>query len=180
MTIDELDGLPGPLAGEALARCCGARRWVEAMLAARPFRSRGALLEAADRADRALAREDWLEAFAHHPRIGELDALRARFAGTAEWAGAEQRGAAVASEETLAALARGNHAYERRFGYLFIVCATGLSAGEMLARLQARLGHDPARELAVAAGEQAKITRLRLEKLLALPPAARGAARKMP
>jgi 2-oxo-4-hydroxy-4-carboxy-5-ureidoimidazoline decarboxylase len=166
VTVGELDALPDPLAREALARCCGARRWIDAMLVARPFGNRVTLFDAAGRADAALERDDWLEAFAHHPRIGDLEALRSRFAGTAAWAGAEQGGAATASEETLAALAEGNREYERRFGYIFIVCATGKTAGGMLAALRERLGHDPTAELAIAAGEQAKITRLRLEKLL--------------
>jgi len=166
MTLAQLNALWEADAREALARCCGSTAWVEAVCAARPFRSRAALLAAADRADRLLSTADWREAFAHHPRIGDVAALRERFAKTASWAGEEQRGAAAASEPTLASLARGNEAYEQRFGCIFIVCATGRSADEMLAMLEARLGNDPARELEIAAGEQAKITRLRLDKLL--------------
>ena len=109
---------------------------------------------------------DWLEAFAAHPRIGDLDALRAKFAATAAWAvrraGGRRR---RADEATLRALADGNRDYEARFGYIFIVCATGKTAGEMLALLRERLGNDPEAELAVAAAEQAKITRIRLRKL---------------
>ena len=153
-------------AAAALARCCGAEAWVRAMCAARPFRDRGHLLEAAERASDGLGRGDWLEAFAHHPRIGDREALRQRFASTAAWAGEEQQGAAQASEAVLDRLARGNEEYLRRFGYIFIVCATGKSASEMLALLESRLGNDPGRELAIAAGEQRKITRLRLEKLV--------------
>lgn len=162
-----LDAAPPEAARAALGRCCGARRWVESMLASRPFRTRAALIAAAGRAERGMAREDWLEAFSHHPRIGDLDALRARFAGTAAWAGAEQRGAAAASEATLAALAEGNREYERRFGYIFVVCATGKSADEMLGLLRARLGNAPGAELAIAAAEQSKIARLRLDRLIA-------------
>ncbi len=167
MTLAQLDGAPEAEAAEALARCCGARAWVRAMLAARPFGDRAALFAAADRADATLADADWLEAFAHHPRIGDVAALRAKFASTAAWAGSEQAGAAAADEATLRALADGNRDYEARFGHIFIVCASGLSAGEMLARLRARLCNDPGAERRIAAGEQAKITRLRLEKLLA-------------
>lgn len=159
MRLEELDRLPEREARAALARCCGAARWLDAMLAARPFGSRAALLAAAERADAALAPADWREAFAHHPRIGEP--------GAGGWARAEQAGAAAASPETLAALAAGNRDYERRFGHAFIVCATGRGAAEMLAMLRARLANEPARELAVAADEQARITRLRLDKLLA-------------
>jgi 2-oxo-4-hydroxy-4-carboxy-5-ureidoimidazoline decarboxylase len=137
------------------------------MMAARPFASRTGLFEAAEAAFGELGPEDWREAFAHHPKIGDKEALRARFADTRQWAEGEQAGAAAASEETLAALARENQAYEARFGYIFIVCATGKTAGEMLALLRDRLPHDAERELQVAASEQAKITRLRLDKALA-------------
>jgi 2-oxo-4-hydroxy-4-carboxy-5-ureidoimidazoline decarboxylase len=167
VTLDRMNRLPETEAHAALARCCGATRWVHAMVAARPFPDVAALHAAAGRAADALVRQDWLESFSHHPRIGEIGALRAKFAGTAAWAGAEQAGAATASEHTLRALAEGNRAYEARFGYIFVVCATGLSADEMLAQLRARLDHDSDTEFAVAVGEQRKITRLRLEKLLA-------------
>jgi 2-oxo-4-hydroxy-4-carboxy-5-ureidoimidazoline decarboxylase len=166
MKLDALNALAEPEAREVLARCCGSSRWTKAMCAARPFASRAAMFVAADRADATLSRADWLEAFAHHPRIGDVQALREKFAATATWAGDEQKGAAAASDEVLEALARGNHAYERRFGYIFIVCATGRSAAEMLVMLEARIGNDPERELPIAAAEQARITRLRLDKLL--------------
>ena len=165
MTVAELDRMAPDAAAEALRRCCGASAWVAAMLAARPFGDRAGLMAAAGRADAGMEDADWLEAFAHHPRIGDVAALRERFASTAAWAGREQSGAATADDATLAALAEGNRAYEARFGHIFIVCATGRSAAEMLALLSARLGHDAASERRVAAGEQAKITRLRLDKL---------------
>lgn len=166
MRVESLNALPGPAARAALERCCGAPRWVEAMLAARPYADRDALFAAAERAADALAPDDWRAAFAHHPRIGDRAALERRFAATATWAADEQRGAAVATPAVLDALERGNRAYERRFGHIFIVCATGLSAPEMLSRLTARLSNDPDRELANAAREQRSITRLRLAKLL--------------
>ena len=169
MNVMELNALPSERAREALARCCGATAWVAAMLDARPFAGRDGMFAASERAGQALQRADWLEAFSHHPRIGDVAALRERFATTAAWAGEEQRGAAAASESTLEALARGNRAYELRFGYIFIVCATGKSAGEMLAMLNERLPNDAAHELAIAASEQMKITRLRLERLLEEP-----------
>jgi 2-oxo-4-hydroxy-4-carboxy-5-ureidoimidazoline decarboxylase len=137
------------------------------MMAARPFGSREELFAAAEAAFGDLAPEGWLEAFAHHPKIGDQEALRARFAETRQWAEGEQAGAAAASEEVLAALARENRAYEARFGYIFIVCASGKTAAEMLALLRERLPHRADTELRVAAAEQAKITRLRLEKALA-------------
>lgn len=167
MTLEQLNGLPRAEAAAALERCCGASAWVSRMCAARPFASAAALEEAAERVWWELGPADWREAFTHHPRIGDMSALREKFAATAGWASNEQSGAAAASERTLAALAEGNRAYEERFGYIFIVCATGKSADEMLALLSARLGNDTQAELRNAAAEQAKITRLRLAKLLA-------------
>ena len=166
MTLEQLNRLDDAAARAAFERCCGARRWVERMCEGRPYRDRAALAAAAERAFETLERADWLEAFAHHPRIGDLASLRAKYASTAAWAGEEQRGAAGAADDTLLALTDGNRAYEQRFGYIFIVCATGKSADEMLALLRARLPNPPEREVPVAAEEQMKITRLRLEKLL--------------
>jgi 2-oxo-4-hydroxy-4-carboxy-5-ureidoimidazoline decarboxylase len=149
-----------------LAQCCGARRWVEGMLQRRPFASRAALLAAAADVWAALDEEDQLEAFAHHPRIGEdLTALRARFPQTAGLSSSEQAGVAAADEGTLLALRDANRAYFERFGFIFIVCASGKSAPELLALLRARLTNERAHELRVAAAEQAKITNLRLEKV---------------
>ena len=108
--------------------------------------------------------EDWLEAFGHHPRIGDLEALKKKYAGTG--ASMEQSGALDAPMKILEALAEGNRVYEEKFGYIFIVCATGKCAEEMLGLLRERLGNDPEKEILVAMGEQEKITRLRLEKLL--------------
>jgi 2-oxo-4-hydroxy-4-carboxy-5-ureidoimidazoline decarboxylase len=135
------------------------------MASRRPFPSEADLFTAAEHVWRGLAREDWLEAFATHPRIGDVDSLRKKFAATAAWSAREQAGVAGASEEVLLALAEGNRAYEAKFGYLFIVCATGKTAEEMLALLHQRLGNTPEEELLNAANEQAKITRLRLDKL---------------
>lgn len=166
-TLSDLNAMPAADAAEALLRCFGSRRWVEHMVGARPFASREALLAEAERAADALGRGDWLEAFSHHPRIGGVDALRAKFSATRDWSMGEQAGAAAADEAVLAALAEGNDEYDRRFGHIFIVCATGKTAAEMLALLKARVGNDAATELAIAAGEQRKIARIRLEKLLA-------------
>lgn len=148
-----------------LAACCGARRWVERMLARRPFGSRERLLDAAQREWFALGEPDWREAFSHHPKIGDREALRQRFPATAHLSEGEQAGVSAAPEAILDALADGNEAYERRFGHIFIVCATGKSAGEMLALLRERLGNEPADEIRIAAGEQAKITSRRLMNL---------------
>lgn len=155
-------------AEEARARlraCCGSTRWVERMLDRRPFGSLEALLTAAREEWFALAPDDWKEAFAAHPRIGDREALRHRFPETGEIAAREQAGVDGAAADVLAALAEGNEAYERRFGFIFIVCASGLSARQMLEMLRRRSANDPAAELQIAAGEQAKITELRLRKL---------------
>ena len=148
-----------------LATCCGSRRWVDRMLARRPFGSRVALLTSARDEWNVLESADWREAFAHHPKIGDRDALAARFPATHELSAREQAGIAGATTDILNALAEGNRRYEEKFGYTFIVCATGKSAQEMLALLEARLPNDEATELRIAAAEQAKITELRLLKL---------------
>ena len=109
---------------------------------------------------------DWLEAFAHHPKIGDLDSLKKKFANTQQWAGEEQAGITVATQHILEKLAEGNLAYEQKFGYIFIVCATGKTAEEMLSLLEDRLTNTPTEEILVARDEQHKITILRLQKLL--------------
>lgn len=164
--LSRLNSLAAAEAREELRRCCGASRWVDAMAARRPFPDAAAVFTAAVEEWAGLAPSDWSEAFAHHPRIGDKEALRARFATTRQWAAGEQAGMNAASEEILDALARGNRDYEARFGHIFIVCATGKGAGELLSLLQARLRNDPEIERRLAAAEQAKITRLRLERLL--------------
>jgi 2-oxo-4-hydroxy-4-carboxy-5-ureidoimidazoline decarboxylase len=152
-------------AREKLTRCCGSSRWVEEMLARRPFRDDGAVLAAADEIAATLTREDWLEAVSHHPRIGDVESLRKKFASTVTWASSEQAGARQAAPEVLQRLADRNVAYEKRFGHIFIVCATGKSATQMLELLDKRLPGDPRTELGIAAREQMAITKLRLEKL---------------
>jgi 2-oxo-4-hydroxy-4-carboxy-5-ureidoimidazoline decarboxylase len=145
-----------------LARACGSARWVERMMALRPFGSRESLLAAARVEWDGLAEADWREAFTHHPKIGDRETLRERFPSTHALSSHEQAGVDGATDDVLDALAESNRRYEATFGYIFIVCASGRSAEEMLAMLTARLGNDPAREIRIAAGEQAKITALRL------------------
>ena len=168
MTLAELNHLDKPARAEALRICCGSRAWVQSMLAAFPVADAATLLREATARWQQLREADWREAFTHHPKIGgDVEALRAKFASTSTWAEGEQAAVQQASLATLEALATGNEDYERRFGYIFIVCATGKTAAEMLALLQARLSNEPEDEIVIAAGEQDKITRLRLEKLLA-------------
>jgi len=159
-TVSPLDRLNVMSAGEMAAEllpCCGSRAWARRMAEGRPFQSAADIKQKSDQVWRSLGREDWLEAFAAHPRIGETGS---------RWSEAEQAGARGADAETLAALVEANREYESRFDHIFIVCATGKSAEEMLGLLRARLDNDPATELRVAAEEQRKITHLRLEKLL--------------
>lgn len=153
-----LNALAEADARAALLRCCGSRCWVEQMLGGRPFADDSGLFAAAERVWWSLGTNDCLEAFAAHPRIGE----RADDA----WARAEQAGMAAADVAMRQAFSDGNRAYEERFGHVFLICATGRSADDLAAELQRRLGNDPASELRIASGEQAKITRLRLEKLV--------------
>lgn len=166
MNLSDLNALPPEKARDEFARCCGSAAWVEKMIARRPFADKAAVMGAADEAWAAAGEKDWLEAFSHHPRIGGKDALRAKFASTTAWAQGEQAKVAQADENTLDALAEGNADYEARFGFIFIVCATGKTAPEMLALLKARLPNERGPELSIAAAEQHKITKIRLEKLL--------------
>ncbi|NTX33869.1 2-oxo-4-hydroxy-4-carboxy-5-ureidoimidazoline decarboxylase [Myxococcus sp. CA033] len=165
--LHRLNTLAPEAAREELLRCCGSSRWVEAMVRARPFRDVEHVLSEAGWLWEQTGPNDWQEAFKHHPRIGDVSSLRAKFASTATWSSQEQGGVNGAAEAVIQGLADGNKAYEERFGFIFLVCATGKSAEEMLGLLRARLGNPPDEELRIAAGEQAKITRIRLEKLLA-------------
>jgi len=160
-----LDRAPLEDASTLLMACCGSSRWVERMLARRPFGSDAALLAAAREEWFALSAADWREAFGHHPKIGDLNALRTRFAATRHLAEREQAGVAGAPEEIFEALAQGNLAYQQKFGFIFIVCASGRSAAEMLDLLLTRFRNDPAAELLIAAEEQAQITARRLGAL---------------
>jgi 2-oxo-4-hydroxy-4-carboxy-5-ureidoimidazoline decarboxylase len=161
-----LDDLSDAEAAARLRVCCGSHRWVDDMLAARPFGSAQHGYELADRIWTGLGRADWLEAFDHHPRIGEKKAAVAQDSTGAALSSREQSGVTSASDEIRQELASVNAEYERRFGYIYIVCASGKSARELLAMARERLGHDPDTELRVAAEEQRKIMQLRLAKLL--------------
>lgn len=167
--VHRLNALPADDAERELLTCCGSRAWAWRMAAARPFRGPADLLERADAEWWALDEADWREAFRSHPRIGERKADAGQTGRERAWSAGEQAGMAAAADATRDALAEGNRAYEARFGYIYIVCATGRSADEMLALLRARLANDDAAEIRAAAEEQRKITRIRLEKLLAVP-----------
>lgn len=158
MILKEFNTLSDESAGRELLRCCGSREWVQAIANARPFQSVAALESEADQIWWRLGPADWLEAFRAHPKIG----------GPTSDSQAAQEQAAVGSAtiSTVTGLAQGNDEYLTKFGYIFIVCATGKSAEEMLAILWSRLANDPEDELRMAAAEQSKIARIRLEKLV--------------
>lgn len=165
--IGAFDTLPERDAAMFLETCCGSSAWVRGMVERRPFGTLGALLRTADDVWWSLGPKDWREAFDHHPRIGEQQSAVGQSPQAQGWSSEEQRGVSTASRDARDALAEGNREYERRFGYIYLVCATGKSAEEMLSILWSRLTNDPDTELRVAAGEQAKITKLRLEKMFA-------------
>lgn len=166
LTVAELDAMPEAAASKLLSDCCGASKWVSAMLARRPFGSRAVVLLSADKIWRSLDPGDWREAFSHHPRIGERNSAAPLSERGSAWAAGEQSGVEQARDDVRADLAAANREYEQRFGYTYIVFATGKSAEEMLALARERLKNDPDAELRAAAEEQRKITRLRLDKLL--------------
>ena len=163
MRLEDLNALDEESAARQFLRCCGSSRWARRMAAARPFASADAMALEADAVWAALQRDDWLEAFAAHPKIG---AGGAGGEETGRWSDQEQAGVASAAEATRRRLAEANREYQARFGYIFIVCATGRTAGEMLDILERRLKNDGAGEIQVAAEEQRRITRLRLARLL--------------
>ena len=163
---EHLNRLTWAEAKTELTRCCATSAWVEGMLRHRPFGSRAAVEAVADWLWWRLERSDWLEAFAGHPKIGgDVAQLRAKFQSTATWSADEQKHVKEADKTTLERLAEANRTYEARFGYIFIVCATGKTAGEMLDLLEHRLNNAPGEELLIAAEQQRQITRLRLGKL---------------
>ena len=153
-----------PPARAAMLACCGAARWADAMVDARPLADIAALTETADRIWAAMAESDWLEAFACHPRIGERKSVASGQSAT--WSKQEQALAAAATDQILAELARKNAEYDRKFGFTYIVCATGKSAEEMLAILTRRLSCDRRSELSEAAEQQRQIMQIRLGKWL--------------
>jgi OHCU decarboxylase len=153
-------------ARNAMLACCGAKRWADAMVALRPIASVAALSEAADCVWSTMQEADWLEAFACHPRIGERKVSAHAGAQSAAWSRAEQAQTNSASEDVLAEIAAGNQQYEERFGFTYIVCATGKSAEEILAILKRRLASTRDAELREAAEMQRQIMQIRLGKWL--------------
>ncbi|HWE86545.1 MAG TPA: 2-oxo-4-hydroxy-4-carboxy-5-ureidoimidazoline decarboxylase [Terracidiphilus sp.] len=164
--LDQWNRADEAAAVQAMLACCGARRWAEKMVARRPFASLDALSAAADEEWNAMGEDDWLEAFASHPRIGQRVSDGAT-SPDAAWSRQEQSLVSSAGESIRAALAEANARYYKRFGFTFIVCATGKSADEMLAILERRLQNERAAELQEAAEQQRRIMQLRLRKWVA-------------
>jgi 2-oxo-4-hydroxy-4-carboxy-5-ureidoimidazoline decarboxylase len=163
--IEQINQLPPSEFREAVYRCCASSRWANQMVKAGPYLSVEGLQDKAVEIWSSMTNEDYLEAFKGHPMIGsDLDALRRKFTHTSEWSEGEQAGMQSASESVLKRLQAANIQYLNRFGYIFIVCATGKSAAEMVGMLEVRLTNLSDVEMTIAAGEQQKITTIRLNK----------------
>jgi 2-oxo-4-hydroxy-4-carboxy-5-ureidoimidazoline decarboxylase len=162
------NNLSGAAAAAEILPCCGSTRWARELAQARPIISEAVLFSHSDSIWLRLSADDWDEAFCSHPRIGEHKAPVAAAPQSLVWSGNEQSGIDDLNEEVLAGLARGNRLYEERFGRIFLVCATGKSAAQMLEILKDRLENDPQTELHEAAEQQRQITQIRLRKWLQL------------
>ncbi len=169
--LARLNSFSASEAANEFLKCCGSRRWASRMTEERPFDNLAKLHETAERIWWSLEPQDWLEAFHSHPKIGEKKTAAVTSDQSKRWSEAEQAAVNDAARETLQQLAELNQQYEKKFGYIFIVCATGKTSEEMLAILRDRLGNEPTEELRNAAAEQAKITQLRLNKLIDSLPA---------
>ena len=165
--LERWNKLPAVEAERQIMACCGSRKWARAMAARRPIASEAALLGASDEIWSGLSAADWMEAFRSHPRIGESRAERPAGGRSAAWSAKEQSVVASSEDAVKLALAEGNREYEKRFGHIFIVCATGKSATEILEILRRRLQNDAAAELREAAEQQRQITQIRLKRWLA-------------
>ena len=164
--LQKLNELSSEEAAELFSKCCGASKWLNQMINSRPFVTNKEIAECSEKIWRTLDEKDWLEAFKQHPKIGDINSLRKKYSSTKKFAVKEQSGVNDASLEVLEELAKLNNEYEKKFGYIFIVCATGKTAEEMLSIIKERIRNDAKAEIKIAMEEQNKITKLRLEKLL--------------
>lgn len=160
------NSMPSEKAVQEVLPCCGSRAWARAMAVRRPIQTEVDLLAACDAIWKDLPVSDWIEAFQGHPRIGDAKAPSAASSQSVAWSRTEQQKVETAGDAVKAALAEGNRAYEQRFGRVFIVCATGKSAQEILEILERRLRNDDQTELLEAAEQQRQIAHLRLKKWL--------------
>ena len=166
MTFSDLNTLPLEALKEELTKCCGSSSWVNKMSALHPFTSEDQLFNMAERLWHECNEEDWKEAFTHHPKLGDIESLKEKYANTKDWAKDEQAAAKESSPEVLEELAYNNKVYEEKFGFIYILYATGKTAKVILSILRIRLNNDLATELIMSMVEQNKITKLRLEKML--------------
>jgi len=162
MLLEEINHLPLESAKKLLMQCCSSATWIKRVLDARPFKDKGELSNAANLAWNGLTEADLLEAFSGHPKIGDINSLSAKHGDSKALASNEQRLVEQASETVLIALSKANEVYLKKYGFIFIVCATGKNSTEMLALLNARLLNDRETELINAAEEQRKIFQIRL------------------
>jgi 2-oxo-4-hydroxy-4-carboxy-5-ureidoimidazoline decarboxylase len=165
MTLKELNRLSFEKAASRFRDCCGSQEWARLMAEARPFPTENSLLDLAEKLWWNIDRKDWLEAFSAHPKIGDKRAAPKQQERSAEWSKGEQVGMDATNDAVRQELAEANHLYQEKFGYIFIVCATGKSAEEMLGICRERLKNNADVEMQIAAGEQKKITEIRLKKL---------------
>ena len=161
------NGLPQEEAAREIVACCGSGTWATKMASKRPIQNEVSLLAVSDEIWRTLSEENWQEAFRSHPRIGDSPSNKFGPAQSSVWSEQEQQKAATADEAVKMALKWGNREYEQKFGRIFIVCATGKSASEILEILRRRLHNDDATELQLAAEEQRQIMHIRLKKWIA-------------
>ncbi len=166
MTLTELNKTDSGSAGLFFRQCCTSSMWAEQMVSGRPYRDRSHLRDYADYCWELLSESDYLEAFEGHPKIGDIESLKKKFKGSQDIARNEQSSVAEANIETLERLSIGNAEYEKKFGFIFIVFASGKSAEEMLNILEGRIENSRPEEVATAAEEQRLIFQLRLRNLL--------------
>jgi len=171
MKISALNELEPKAAQLAFLQCCTANAWIERMVAAMPYRNFEALSAQADLNWRGLTEVDYLQAFEGHPKIGDVSSLREKYRATEKIAAGEQSGVNTATETTLTQLKQLNDDYQNKFGFIFIVCATGKTASQMLTILSQRIVNGRAEEIINAAEEQRKILHIRIEKMMAIPTA---------
>jgi len=167
MTITSLNALKPEAAHLAFMQCCTANAWVERMVKAMPFSSVETLVSQADINWQGLTQADYLQAFEGHPKIGDVSSLREKYRSTEKIAAGEQSGVNTATETTLSQLKQLNDDYQEKFGFIFIVCATGKSASQMLETLSQRIVNERTEEIINAAEEQRKILQIRIEKMIA-------------
>ena len=166
MSIEKINMLNYEEVYKAFSDCCGSENWVNKMISSRPFKSKNETIEISDHIWNSISKNDWLEAFEHHPKIGDINSLKEKYSSARKLAESEQAGVKDSSIDTLSELAEYNADYLKKFGYIFIVCATGKSADDMLLIIKERINNDPETEIKIAMKEQSKITKLRLEKIL--------------